>query len=171
MDIAIDNYYNSISRYAVPKTYLFYNEYVIPNYMSNAYYQSQQLIYNNNTSLIQNHYTLNVILKIKAEEEFNNIRDVPNDNNIVVRRERTRISDKVDFVICHSCFWCASCIFPPQITSKMATVTATATKDSTSLAKCPFCPEGTVESIPIAENEEYRFVHDVKRGLVMEFFR
>jgi|SRR5215208_3558280 len=139
--------------------------------MSNAYYRSQQLIYhnNNNTSLIQNHYTLNVILKIKAEEEFNNIRDVSNDNNIVVGRERTRISDKVHFVICHSCFWCASYIFPPQTSSKIGT--AITTKDSVSFTKCPSCVEETVESIPIAENEDYRFDYDVKHGLVMEFFR
>jgi 2-C-methyl-D-erythritol 4-phosphate cytidylyltransferase len=66
---------------------------IVFHYMGNAYYQSQQLICHN-TSLIQNHYTLNVILKVKAEEETNNIRDVPKDNNIVVGGE-TRISDKV----------------------------------------------------------------------------
>lgn len=137
--------------------------------MGNAYYQSQQLIChnNNNTSLIQNYYTLNVIQKIKAEEEINNIRNIPKDN-IVVGRGGTRISDKVYFVICHSCFWCASCIFP-QISSKMGT--AITTKDSVSLTKCPFCVEGTTESIPISENEGYRFDYDTKRGLVMKFFR
>jgi hypothetical protein len=140
---------------------------IVFHYMGNAYYQSQQLICHN-TSLIQNHYTLNVILKVKAEEETNNIRDVPKDNNIVVGGA-TRISDKVFFMICQSCFWCASYI-SPQISSKMATVTTT-TRDSTSLTKCPFCVEGNIESIPIAGNEDYRFDYDAKRGLVMKFFR
>jgi hypothetical protein len=49
--------------------------------------------------------------------------------------------------------------------------TAITTKDSASLMKCPCCTEGTVESIPIAENEDYRFNYSVKRGLVMKFFR
>jgi hypothetical protein len=50
----------------------------------------------------------------------------------------------------------------------MATVT---TKDSASLMKCPSCTEVTIESIPIAENEDYRFDYDIKRGLVIKFFR
>jgi hypothetical protein len=130
--------------------------------MNNTYYQSQQLICQS-TSLIQNYYTLHVVLKIKAEEEINSVRDTANDN--IVRG--TRIYDKVYFMIYHACFWCASCI-SPQISSKMATVT---TKDSDSLIKCPSCVEGTVESIPIAENEDYRFDYDAKRGLVIKFFR
>ena len=108
----------------------------------------QQLICHN-TSLIRNYYSLHVILKIKAEEEINNIRDVANDNIFV--RGRTGTFDKVYFMICHACFWCASCI-SPEILSKMATVT----KDSASLTKCPFCVEGTVESIPIAENRKMK---------------
>ena len=132
--------------------------------MSNAYYQSQQLICYN-ISLIQNYYTLHVILKTKTEEKINNIRDITNDNII---GGGTRIYDKVYFMICHACFWCASYI-SPQMSCKMATVTTT--KDSTSLTKCPFCTEGTIESIPIAENEDYRFDYDAKYGLVMKFFR
>ena len=46
-----------------------------------------------------------------------------------------------------------------------------ASKDSPSLVKCPSCNEGNIEFIPIAENEEYRFDYDVKRGVTMEFFR
>ena len=67
--------------------------------MGNTYYQSQQLICHN-TSLIQNYYTLHVILKTKAEERTNSVRNVTNDNII----EGTRISDKVYFMICHACF-------------------------------------------------------------------
>jgi hypothetical protein len=43
-------------------------------------------------------------------------------------------------------------------------------QDSTS-PKCPSCIEGNIESIPIAENENYRFDYNTKRGIVMEFFR
>jgi hypothetical protein len=133
--------------------------------MNNTYYQSQRLIYHN-TSLIQNYYTLHVVLKIKAEEEINSVRDIANDD-IIGGGGGTRISDKVYFMICHACFWCASCIFP-QTLGKM---TIANTKDSISLTKCPSCAEGTIKSIPIAENEGYRFDYDAKRGLVMKFFR
>jgi hypothetical protein len=49
--------------------------------------------------------------------------------------------------------------------------TMAAAKDSASLAKCPSCIEGNIESVPVAENEEYKFDYDIKRGVTMEFFR
>jgi hypothetical protein len=57
--------------------------------------------------------------------------------------------------------------FPSQV---LATIAAAA-EDSTSSPKCPFCIEGNIESIPIAENENYRFDYNTKRGVVMELFR
>jgi hypothetical protein len=38
-------------------------------------------------------------------------------------------------------------------------------KDSASLANCPSCVGGKRESIPIAENEEYKFDYDIERGV------
>jgi hypothetical protein len=43
-------------------------------------------------------------------------------------------------------------------------------KGSASLTKCPSCIEGNIESVPVAENEEYTFDYDIKRGVTMEFF-
>jgi hypothetical protein len=60
----------------------------------------------------------------------------------------------VNFLLCPSCFWCASCLSPDS-----------------SFTKCPSCIEGDIESIPIAENENYRFRNDKKRGITMEFLR
>jgi hypothetical protein len=130
--------------------------------MSNTNYRSQQLNYHNSTSLVRNYYTLHVIQKLKSEEKINNIRDVSNDN----LAGGTETADKMHFMICQACFWCATCI-SPQLLRKMTRIT----EDSVSLTKCPFCVEGNVESIPIAENENYRFNYDAKRGLVMKFFR
>jgi hypothetical protein len=75
------------------------------------------------------------------------------------------IDKRVDFLLCPSCFWCASCL-----SSKILSIMA-ASEDSPSLAKCPSCNEGNIEFIPIAENEKYGFDYDVKRGVTMEFFR
>jgi hypothetical protein len=72
---------------------------------------------------------------------------------------------QIDFLLCHSCFWCAS-----SLSSHMLR-TAAAAKGSASLAKCPSCVEGNIESIPVSENEEYKFDYDIKRGVTMEFFR
>jgi hypothetical protein len=83
------------------------------------------------------------------------------DNMIVLERdskpnhEIPSITDqRKDFLLCSSCFWCASCLSPDS-----------------SPAKCPTCIDGNIESIPIAENEEYRFNNDIKRGITMEFLR
>jgi hypothetical protein len=40
-----------------------------------------------------------------------------------------------------------------------------AAKDSASLANRPSCVGGKRESIPIAENEEYKFDYDTERGV------
>jgi hypothetical protein len=60
----------------------------------------------------------------------------------------------VNFLLCPSCFWYASCFSP----------------DST-FSECPSCSEGNIESLPIAENENYRFSNDRKRGVTVEFLR
>jgi hypothetical protein len=66
--------------------------------------------------------------------------------------DETRIG--ANFLLCSSCFWCASCLSP----------------DST-FTKCPSCTDGDIESLPIAENEGYRFNNDRKRGVTVEFLR
>ena len=71
----------------------------------------------------------------------------------------------VNFLLCPSCFWCASCL-PYQMLRTMAVA-----NNSASLAKCPSCIEGNIESVPVVENEEYKFDYDIKRGVTMEFFR
>ena len=71
---------------------------------------------------------------------------------------RDGISDDIpkgpNFLLCPLCYWSASFLSP-----------------NASLAKCPSCVEGCIESIPIAENEGYRFNNDIKRGITMEFLR
>jgi hypothetical protein len=73
--------------------------------------------------------------------------------------------NRANFLLCPSCFWCASCLPSPMLR------TMAAAKGSASLAKCPSCIEGNIESVPVAENEEYKFDYDIKRGVTMEFFR
>jgi hypothetical protein len=124
--------------------------------MGNRYYQ-QQFIHQR-APLIQNKYALNVMLKIKTEG-FADAGSLA-----FTIRPKTRISNEINFVLCQSCFWCASYL-SSQTLSRMATA------EDSLLVKCPSCLEGSIESIPIAENENYRFAYDTKRGAVMEFFR
>jgi hypothetical protein len=95
---------------------------------------------------------------LKAEEISPEV-----DNLAYMIGPKTRISDQINFII-SSCFWCASCL-SSQILSTIAET------NDFSLLKCPSCIDGNIESIPIAENEGYRFYYDNKRGLTMEFLR
>jgi hypothetical protein len=70
---------------------------------------------------------------------------------------------RVNFLLCPSCFWCASCL-SSQMLSAMA-----AAKDSASPANCPSCVAAKIESIPGVE--EYKFDYDTERGVTMELFR
>jgi hypothetical protein len=59
---------------------------------------------------------------------------------------------KVQFVICDSCFWCASTL-----------------ADKAIIGKCPCCRADSVESIPIAAGEKYSFDYDIHGGITLEF--
>ncbi len=86
-------------------------------------------------------------------------------NNETIDKIPSYAGKQVNFLLCPSCFWCASCLSPQKL-SVMA-----AAEDSDSFSKCPSCIEGNIESVPIAKNEEYRINHDTKRGFTMEFLR
>jgi hypothetical protein len=124
--------------------------------MCATYYHQQQQLVHHHASLLQNKYNLSVALKIKAEE-VDAEGSIPAD----IIEPKTRISEETYFLLCQSCFWCASYI-SPQIHNRN-------TKQVTT--KCPYCIGGDIESLPIAENEEYRFGYDTKRGVTMEFLQ
>lgn len=71
------------------------------------------------------------------------------DSNILPSLKR---KDCKYFLICGSCFWCASCF------------------DHSSIEVCPSCLESRVESMPLS-NEICEFQYDGKRGVTLEFKR
>jgi hypothetical protein len=112
-------------------------------------YYDQQLT-QQNVSVLQNNYILDVSLKMRAQDS--NLDDI--------KREYAGISDKIYFLICQSCFWCASYIYTQYYLRNTEKI----------ITKCPSCIADDIESIPIAENERYRFKHDARRGITMMFF-
>jgi hypothetical protein len=63
------------------------------------------------------------------------------------------------FIICHTCFWCAS------YTGIMGTM------NELPLETCPACNDNNVESLPILYDESYRYEYTPTRGVVLEFLR
>jgi hypothetical protein len=78
---------------------------------------SQQLVLHN-SSFIQNNYYRRIALKIKASE-----------------RKSARIS--VHFLICRSCFWCASHFVG---------------FDELAIINCPLCHDRGIEKLPVSNN-------------------
>ena len=70
------------------------------------------------------------------------------------KKKRIIIKQK-HFLLCESCFWCASSIY---INSSMNFI-------------CPVCNNNNtkVESIPIQSNEAYKFDYDQRLGVILEF--
>ena len=64
-------------------------------------------------------------------------------------------SDSRYFLICKSCFWCASCLNRSNV-----------------IYKCPVCAnnvDGLLDSTPISDKEVYRIDCNRKRGIMLEF--
>jgi len=88
---------------------------------------------------------VSVIQSILEKDEKN--KNTNSSNN------KTSYKQAIHFLICDSCFWCASCI-----------------RLDVTVAKCPSCNDGKVEWMPVTDNEIYKFNYDAKNGgVVLEF--
>ena len=63
------------------------------------------------------------------------------------------------FLICQTCFWCASYI---ETICNM---------DELPYKGCPTCKDNRVESLPISYDECYHFEYTPTRGVVLKFLR
>jgi hypothetical protein len=64
-----------------------------------------------------------------------------------------RISKKIDFLLCNSCFWCATYL----------------NLRSFGIIECPSCDENTIEWMPLHANDVYSFDYNPVTGVVLEF--
>jgi hypothetical protein len=70
-----------------------------------------------------------------------------------------RPTDHIYFVICNSCYWCASYFSIDNLDS------------SSKVLRCHLCNSCNTELIPISSNESFRINYNVTRGMEMEFYR
>jgi len=61
---------------------------------------------------------------------------------------------KIDFLLCNSCFWCASYLN---------------LRTSFIVVQCPLCKENAIEWIPISANDAYSFDYNPVTGVIVEF--
>ena len=77
-----------------------------------------------------------------------------NKKNTIAREKKEVLITRRYFLICQTCFWCASLI------------------DRCLFVKiCPTCNDNNIESLPLLNNERYHFEYTVARGIELEFFK
>jgi hypothetical protein len=65
------------------------------------------------------------------------------------------IVENIHFLICGSCFWCAS--------------QSDNCNTHYMIKECPSCKSSRIESMPISQDEIYSFDTDTKRGVTLKF--
>jgi hypothetical protein len=85
---------------------------------------------------------------------FSSFKDNEREDNSVLRP-----TDHIYFVICNSCYWCASYFSIDDLES------------SSQVLKCHVCNSHNTELIPISSNESFRIDYNVTRGMKIEFYR
>jgi Zn finger protein HypA/HybF involved in hydrogenase expression len=71
--------------------------------------------------------------------------------------------DKIYFVICNSCYWCASYFSIDDLESLSAS--------SSHVLDCPICNSHNTELIPISTDESFRIEYSLTRGMEIEFYK
>ena len=71
--------------------------------------------------------------------------------------------DKIYFVICNSCYWCASYFGIDDLESLSGS--------SSRVLNCPICNSHNTELMPIATDESFRIEYSLTRGMELEFYK
>jgi hypothetical protein len=83
----------------------------------------------------------------------------------VIKEDDTilRSINKIYFVICNSCYWCATYFGIDDLDSLSAS--------SSHVLDCHICNSHNTELIPISTDESFKIEYNVTRGMEIEFYR
>jgi hypothetical protein len=94
----------------------------------------------------------------KVEDDLS-LRTSKHYSDIIKNNKFMHPINKIHFVICNSCFWCASYFSIDNM------------EFSSQVLRCHLCNSQNTEIIPISSNELFRIDYNVTRGMEMEFYR
>ena len=94
--------------------------------------------------------------RLAEEDQLVKAADQKYQSAIQTKKEDEPTSRKY-FMICHTCFWCASYI---DIMGDM---------DALPYKACPTCNHTAIELLPLSNGEHYRFEYTTTRGVILEF--
>ena len=84
-------------------------------------------------------------------------------SNIVEDNEILQPIDKIYFVICNSCYWCASYFGIDDLESLSTS--------SSHVLDCHICNSHNTELMPISSGESFKIEYSQTKGMEMEFYR
>jgi len=84
-------------------------------------------------------------------------------NTYIEDNEILQPIDKIYFVICNSCYWCASYFGVYDLESLCGS--------SSQVLDCHVCNSHNTELIPISTDESFRIEYSQTKGMEMEFYK
>jgi hypothetical protein len=84
-------------------------------------------------------------------------------SNTIENNEILQPIDKIYFVICNSCYWCATYFGIDDLESLSGS--------SSHVLDCRSCNSHDTELMPIATDESFRIEYNRTKGMEMEFYR
>jgi len=84
-------------------------------------------------------------------------------SNTIEDNEILQPIDKIYFVICNLCYWCASYFGIDDLESVSAS--------SSHVLDCHVCNSHNTELIPISTDESFRIEYSLTRGMEIEFYK
>ena len=84
-------------------------------------------------------------------------------SNTIEDNEILQPIDKIYFVICNSCYWCASYFGIDDLESL--------SESSSHVLDCHICNSHNTELMPISSGESFRIEYGQTKGMKMEFYR
>jgi hypothetical protein len=97
---------------------------------------------------------LNLEYDLLLQKTTHSSNTIERENNAIVRS-----IDHIYFVICNSCYWCASYFGIDDLES------------SSQVLSCHVCNSHNTDLIPISSNESFRIEYSANRGMEIEFYR
>ena len=84
-------------------------------------------------------------------------------SNTIENNEILQPIDKIYFVICNSCYWCASYFGIDDLESLSGS--------SSHVLDCHVCNSHNTELMPISNDESFRIEYGLTRGMELEFYK
>jgi hypothetical protein len=81
----------------------------------------------------------------------------------IVNKEIVQYTNRIYFMICNSCYWCASYFGIDDLESLSGS--------SSHVLNCPICNSHNTELMPIATDESFRIEYSLTRGMEIEFYK